>query len=107
MLLYIHQARDASEHGDTVLGHDTVVKPKAMGVNVLVTPEALATGSGHVGAMMSIPTLLLLPVTSRGRTYTLPTKHLGQSMHPSIEVVAEATLAYLADLVMEAKSRAV
>ena len=108
LLQYIHQARDASEHGDVLLGHDVVVRRMApKKVSVFVTPDAMATGGPPAGSSMDLPQLRLLPVKTRSGTYPPPTKHHGQSISPAINAVAEATIAYLARVVADAKLRAV
>jgi hypothetical protein len=105
LLQYIHQARDADEHGDVLLGQDTVVRHVAPGVRILVTHDAIATGGPPLGSFMDLPVLSLLPVKTRSGTYPPPTSHLGQPIYPSIQVVASATLAYLVQIMAEAKSR--
>lgn len=107
LLLYIHQARDASEHGDVVLGQDVVLRNQPATVIALFTPEALTTGGGSAGSSLNLPTVSLLAVTNRSRTYKPPMEHLGQPIRPTIEVVAQAMLAFLTEVVAEARRRIV
>jgi hypothetical protein len=106
LLVYLHQARDASEHGDVIRGNDVVVRHGPGRVQrAIFTPDALAAGGGSAGSTLDLPTVALLPVTTRGRTYQPPMEHLGQPIIPAIHVVAEAMLIFLTKVVEEAKSR--
>lgn len=107
LLQYIHQARDAENHGDTTLSQDTVVQRATPNVRLLITAEALATGLGNSGASMDLPVLSLLPVKTRSGIYMPPKRHLDQDIRPSIEIVAEATLAYLNQIVMYSKLQSI
>jgi hypothetical protein len=72
---------------------------------MIITPQALTTGSGISGAIMDLPRLILLPATTRLGTYMPPARHLGRTIRPEADVVAEATLTYLAQIVARAKAR--
>lgn len=105
LLQYIYQARDASRHGDVLLGHDTIVQGVSASVRVYITPESLAAEGETSGSHLNLPKILLLPVKTRSGTYMPPRKHLGKDINPLIDVVAEATLAFLAQTIAAAKSR--
>jgi hypothetical protein len=111
LLRYVHQARDADEHGNVILGHDTVIQRTAPKVQVLTAPDPIAFGlpdaGSPIGSILDIPELRLLPAKTRSGTYPPPTIHQGQSINPSIAPVAEATIAYLAQVIADAKLRAV
>ena len=107
LLQYIRQARDAENHGDTTLSQDTVVQRATPNVRLLITAEALATGMGNSGALMDLPVLSLLPVKTRSGIYMPPKRHFDQDIHRSIEVVAEATLAYINQIILDSKSRSI
>ncbi len=105
LLQYIYQARDAENHGDPTLGQDTVVKCGAPNVQMLSAAEFPVLEARIIGATVGLPMLLLLPVKTRSGIYTPPTRHFEQDIRPSIEVVAELTLTYLAQIITDAKSR--
>jgi hypothetical protein len=110
LLQYLYHARNATEH---VLGH--MVNRRKPQVRYTTTSEAPTTEANVVGRTMDLPELLLLPIVGpetkggvksrKKNIYPPPTKHLGKDIPPSTHAVAEAALAYLREVVAEARRR--
>ena len=107
LLQYLHQARDASEHGDVIQGNDVVLRDAPANVRLSIAPGAPAHSAGIAFSTMDVPSIILLPVTTRSGTYQPPRKHLGKPMLPTVFVFAEAALAFLAKVVADANGRIV
>jgi hypothetical protein len=102
LLNYMMHARNASEHGDPVLGYDKGAEAPSISRfygSEAFTPEGL-TGPPRFSIEWQPR---LLPVKARnGVFHHPPTSHLGKPIVPVPEVVAETMIAYRADRIAEA-----
>ncbi|UUX97464.1 hypothetical protein [Aquabacterium sp. J223] len=108
LLAYLRRARDAQEHtiaditsrvpGSITMAAADPQKPAYMS-EVIVHKDGTVSGvAENLKVEVTSPSLGLLPVTNRGKSYPIPTSHLGQPFHGRPVALAECGLAYYAEL---------
>lgn len=120
LLMYLHQARHAEEHGlDEIVG----TRPPSLGINpgpggvsfgpggttFSVGPEgATVVGdwSGSLKLTYNPPALILVPVTNRNVVYNPPQTHLNSNVSgESPTQIAKRAIDYCDALIVEAEKR--
>ncbi len=104
LLIYLHHARNAAEHGDTILDNDDVVVGRPAHTTVLFAPGAFNPETGEPTG----PPVAVMPMPARFGLKTVMDKGVAYSppiSHPSEAQFASAVLDYLAKLIEEAKAR--
>jgi hypothetical protein len=105
LLSYLRHARNAAEHGDTILNNDNVIVGRPAHTTTMHIPGENGETGPPVAVMRMPAQFGLLPVVDTGRTYRPPTEHLGQPVVPAEGEFAKAVFDYLGKLIEEAKTR--
>lgn len=115
LLVYVHQARHADEHGlekvASPVGGDLQVNEDAAGKGMLIKELRIGNGSvenldaENAAIRFNPADAVLHPVKNRGRTYPPPNTHEGKPWtENNAQAVAKAVLAYMEKTVAEGKA---
>ena len=112
LLSYLHQARNAEEHGiDCSVQNGYKIEP-VPGVTLHVDATFEPNGDVIFRRQDDPSVLVFFPLTGalkeiadrRGRTVGPPTSHLGQAIEPTARTIAGAATTYLDDMIVGAEA---